>query len=173
MRQSSRNLRQGVQHILSLEHSQCTQSMDISMNNLQRRRSRFFSNTISFLYSHSDQTVAAAPKSAIFLILLSKLFVQSTNIYATLWGQSMPNANWIMAQTDLASRQSKNRCSIVSSFWQKQHVLLPCHRLLARLSLVKITPSFTYQRNTLILRCALSFHILLLRLLTLLFIKAW
>ena len=46
-----------------------------------------------------------------------------------------------------------------SSEEQKQHFVSPCDCRLAKLSFVKITPLYKYDKNTLILRGSFSFHI--------------
>ena len=61
-------------------------------------------------------------------------------------------------QTDLAIRQSKKRCWIFSSNPQKLHLVSHFHLLLIKLSFVKITPFFKYQRKTLIFKGNFAFQ---------------
>ena len=58
----------------------------------------------------------------------------------------------------LACWQSKKRCWIVSLRSQKQHFLLPDQFLLAKLSLVKITPCWRYQRKKFINKGCFLIH---------------
>ena len=53
-------------------------------------------------------------------------------------------------QMNFAIWQSKNRCCIVSLELQKQHLALPFHFLLIKLSLVNVTPFFRNHKKILI-----------------------
>jgi hypothetical protein len=63
---------------------------------------------------------------------------------------------------DLAKRQWKNRCLIVSSWWQKTHLVLPCLFRFTRLSLVWITPRQRYHAKILVFSGIFIFQIFLL-----------
>jgi hypothetical protein len=76
---------------------------------------------------------------------------------------NIPKDIWIILQTILASRQSNNKCWIVSSLSQKQHVLLPYHFLLIRLSFVRITLRCKNHMKILIFSGTFSFQIYLRR----------
>ena len=56
----------------------------------------------------------------------------------------------------------KNKCFIVSSWWQKTHCGLPCQFLLITLSLVRMTPRRRYHAKILFLRGIFIFQIFLL-----------
>jgi hypothetical protein len=63
-----------------------------------------------------------------------------------------------MLQMDWARGQSKNKCWIVSSLWQKHHSTLPCQLRLVKLFLVRTTHLHKYQKNILILSGTFNFH---------------
>jgi len=63
-------------------------------------------------------------------------------------------------QMNLAKWQSKNKCWMLSSALQKLHFVLPFHFLFARLSLVRVTPFFRYQRKILVLRGTFIFQVI-------------
>ena len=81
----------------------------------------------------------------------------SKHIRYTTWFRQTPS-RVDRAHTSRVTWQSKKRCCIVSSSWQKQHCWLPCQLLRARLSFVSMTPRFRYHRKILILSGILSFH---------------
>jgi hypothetical protein len=62
---------------------------------------------------------------------------------------------------DLANRHLKNRCFVVSYWWQKTHVLL-YHFLFTRLSLVRMIPPRRYHVKTLVFNGIFIFQIILL-----------
>ena len=63
-----------------------------------------------------------------------------------------PNVMKIILQSNLAIWHPKKRCTIDSSFMQKQHCLLPFQLRLAKLSFVKITPRWSSQIKILLLK---------------------
>jgi hypothetical protein len=71
-------------------------------------------------------------------------------------------ATWMIDHIDLAKRHWKNKCFIVSLWWQKIHWLLPCQLCLIRLSLVRITPRRKYHPKILVFRGSFIFQIFLL-----------
>lgn len=71
----------------------------------------------------------------------------------------MLKAIWSERRNNLAIGQSRNRCLIVSLFWQKLHLGLPFQFPLARLSFIRITPLWTNHMKILILSGTLIFHI--------------
>jgi hypothetical protein len=107
-------------------------------------------NTLSFLHSHSNHIKAIAPTLICFLNLQSIPFSQFPNILVILHGGNKVEATWMTDHIVLAKRHWKNKCLIVSSWWQKTHFLLPCQFCFARLSFVKITPLRRYHPNTFI-----------------------
>jgi hypothetical protein len=61
-------------------------------------------NTLSFLYSHSDQINAIAPTLICFLNLLLISFSQFPNILVILHGENKVKATWMTNHIDLAKR---------------------------------------------------------------------
>jgi hypothetical protein len=61
-------------------------------------------------------------------------------------------------QTNLATRQSKKRCWMFSSKPHRLHLESPFHLLFNKLSFVRITPLFKYQRKILIFRGNFAFQ---------------
>jgi hypothetical protein len=119
-------------------------------------------NTLSFLHSHSDQIKATAPTLICFLNLLSMPFSQFPNILVILRGVNKVEATWMTDHIDLVKRHLKNKCFIISFWWQKTYFLFPCQFRFARLSLVKITPLRRYHPNTFIHNGIFNFQSLLL-----------
>jgi hypothetical protein len=107
-------------------------------------------NTLSFLYSYSDQIKTIAPILIYLLNLWSIPLSQFPKILVILRDRNKVEATWMTGHIDLAKRYWKNKCLIVSSWWQKTHILLLCQFRLARLSLVRITPLRMYRPNTFI-----------------------
>ena len=56
----------------------------------------------------------------------------------------------------------KNKCLIVSSWWQKMHCELPCQFLLIRLSLIRITPLRRYHAKIFVFNGIFKRQIILL-----------
>jgi hypothetical protein len=119
-------------------------------------------NTLSFLHNHSNQMKAIAPTLICFLNLLSIPFSQFPKILVILHGGNKVEATWMTDHIDLGKRHWKNKCLIVSSWWQKIHSLLPYQFRFARLSLNKITPLRRYHPNTFIHNEIFNFQSLLL-----------
>jgi hypothetical protein len=88
-------------------------------------------NTLSFLYSHSDQIKAIAPTLICFLNLWSIPLSQFPKILAILRGGYKVEATWMTDHIEHAKRYWKKMCLIVSSWWQKTHFLQPCQLYLA------------------------------------------
>jgi hypothetical protein len=86
---------------------------------------------------------------------------------AILHGGNKVEATWMTDHIDIAKWHWKNKRLILSSWWQKTHVLLPFQFRFARLSLVKITPLRRYHSNTLICNGSFNFQSLLLLILSL------
>lgn len=63
-----------------------------------------------------------------------------------------------MFQTNLATRHTKKRCWMFSSKPHGLHLESPFHLLFNKLSFVKITPLFRYQRKILIFKGNLAFQ---------------
>jgi len=84
----------------------------------------------------------------------------SKHIRYTTWFRQSPS-RVDQAHTNRVKRQSRKRCCIVSSSWQRQHCWLSCQLHLARLFFVSMTLRFRYHRKILILSGILSFHIFL------------
>ena len=118
--------------------------------------------TISFLVSQSAQHKVAAPTRMCLENCLSIPLNQLPNILRALRGGYRFEAIWTMAHTDRANLQSKNKCLMDSSWWQKTHFLQPCQFCRAKLSLVKITPLLRNHRKIFTFRGILSFHNFLL-----------
>jgi hypothetical protein len=76
-------------------------------------------NTLSFQHSHSDQIKAIAPTLMCFLYLLSIPFSQFPKMLAILHGGNKVEATWMTNHIDLAKRYWKNKCLILSSWWQE------------------------------------------------------
>jgi hypothetical protein len=83
-----------------------------------------------------------------------------------LLGGNKVEATWMTDYRDLAKWHLKNKCFIVSTWWQKTHFLLPCQFHFARLSLVKTTPLCRYHPNTFIHNVIFNFQSLLLLILS-------
>jgi hypothetical protein len=79
---------------------------------------------------------------------------------ATLVGWYKVKANWVIDHIDLTNRHWKNKCFIISSWWQKIHFLLSCQFRFVRLSLVSLFRR--YHPNTLIRKWSFNFQSLLL-----------
>jgi hypothetical protein len=118
--------------------------------------------TLSFLHSQSDHITASAPTLISVLNLRSIPWSQFPKILATLVGGHRLEAIWMIDHIDLAKRQWKNRCLIVSSWWQKIHLVLPCQFRFTRLSLVRITPRRRYHAKILVFSGIFIFQIFLL-----------
>jgi hypothetical protein len=117
-----------------------------------------FWNTTSFLLSHNTQQKATTPISTKALCLCEKLLSQGPKRLAVLVGFVTPKVTLIANHINLAIKQSKKRCYIVSCSLPKQQRVHPFHCLLAKLSLVKITPFNKYQRKFLIFRGIFAFQ---------------
>jgi hypothetical protein len=94
---------------------------------------------LSFLHSQSDQIMTIAPILIRRLNLTATPLSQLPNILTTLRVGYKVDPIWTTDHIDLANLHWKNKCLIVSSWWQKTHFLFPCQLRLARLSLVKCT----------------------------------
>ena len=103
-----------------------------------------FINTISFLFEHIDQHSTVAPNKIWFLCFKLKPCSQEPNKSAKLEGGWIPKVICTIFQTKHAKWQSKNRCWIVSTELQRQHLTLPYQFLLAKLSFVRVNPFFKY-----------------------------
>jgi hypothetical protein len=123
----------------------------------------FFSKTKSFLCNQIEQQVTAAPRRNKDLKCFVTPFSYLLNICATLWGFVRLKAIWGKLQINRAKRQSKNKCWIISSSWQKQQVLLPCQLRLIKLSFLNTIPLLRYHIKIFSLRGAFSFHNRLLK----------
>lgn len=124
----------------------------------------FLPNTISFLDSHSDQYVAAAPSRTNGFSSFSIPHSQFPNILGMQWGWESPDAAYIMDHTARAKRHSKKRCLIVSFLWPMSYILLPCQLCFAKLSFVKTTPLHNNHIKILSFKGAFSFHRFLFKL---------
>jgi hypothetical protein len=103
------------------------------------KREQFISlKTLSFLHSQSDHITASAPTLISVLNLRSIPWSQFLNILATLVGGRRLKAIWMIDHIDLAKWHWKNRCLIVSSWWQKTHLVLPCQFRFTRLYIIDV-----------------------------------
>jgi hypothetical protein len=119
-------------------------------------------NTLSFLYSHSDQIKTIAPTLICFLNLLSIPFSQFPNMLIIPYGGNKVEATWMSDHIDLAKRHLKNKCFIVSSWWWKIYFLLSYQFRFVRLSFVKTIHLRRYHPNTFIRNGIFNFQSLLL-----------
>lgn len=87
---------------------------------------------------------------------------QLPNTLATLQGGYNTEAIWMTDHIEWANLHWKNKCFIVSSWWQKRYCELPCKFFLIRVSLVKMTPWRSYHAKILLLRGIFIFQIFLL-----------
>ena len=69
-----------------------------------------------------------------------------------------PKVMKIILQSNLAIWHPKKRCTIISSFMQKQHCLLPFQWCLAKLSFVRIAPWWSSQINNFTFKGIFNFH---------------
>ena len=97
-------------------------------------------------WCHVRFNKAAAPTRTNCLRFFVISFSQFPNMLAKLRGFGIPQAAKTVAQPKHDIWQSKNKCCIVLFSWQKQHCWFPCQFLLARLSLVSVTPHLRNQR---------------------------
>ena len=109
----------------------------------------FIRKTLSFLYSQIDHITASAATLISCLNLTSTLFSQLSKIWAMLLGGYKVEPIWMIDHIEPENWHSKNKWLIVSSLWQKTHLLLPWQFRFARLSLVRITPRRRYHAKTL------------------------
>jgi hypothetical protein len=91
--------------------------------------------------------------------LFEKLLSQGPKRCPMLTDFAIPKVQQIIPHNSLAMGQSKNRCWIVSCLVQKQHLVHPFHCLFNKLSLVNTTPFLRYQREILIFKGILAFHV--------------
>lgn len=118
------------------------------------RREQFISlKTLLFLHSHSDHIMAIAPTLKRFMYLLSIPCNQFSKILTIIRGGYKPEAAWVIDHIDRAKLYWKNRCLIVSLWWQNTHLGFSCQFRLIRLSFVRIIPRRRYQ--TILKKCKL------------------
>jgi hypothetical protein len=105
--------------------------------------------TTLFRHNHKAQHRADVPINTWFLNLNGKFLSQEPKRFAILLGGCILKDIQTIFHIKRAIWQSKNKCWIVSLLLQKQHWTIPFQFLLTRLSLVRMTPCFRYQRKTL------------------------
>jgi hypothetical protein len=96
-------------------------------------------NTTSLRQFQIVQTKAQTPTQIRSFVFLSIPFNQLPNKLVTFVGGGILKVKCTTLQTRRVKWQEMNRWSIVSFEPQKTHLVHPVHRLLARLSFVKIT----------------------------------